>query len=148
MEIYKVDQVAKKTGLTMHVLGFDPLNPKKMDVNGNVILVDSDGFEAASWSFTQLLSHWTNKHAYAAYVPYIIQKVPIAYKYKNPVLMGQHTNFVKYLNALCNGSIVFDPGSKVTDANTPKSKIKARSQFRIRPEGLSQLYEKLTQEML
>ena len=146
--LHKVGLASEKTGLTMQVQGFDPLNPKKMDVGGNVVLVDAKGSEAATWSFTELLSHWNRKHAYAAYVPYTAQKAPAAYKYNNPVLMCEHTDFVRYLNALCNGSIVFDPGSKVTDANTPNSRIKARSQFRINLANLNQLYEKLMPETL
>jgi MvaI/BcnI restriction endonuclease family len=146
--LHKVGLVSEKTGLTMQVQGFDPLSPKKMDVSGSVVLIDSNGLEAASWSFTELLSHWNRKHAFAAYVPYTAQKVPAAYKYNNPVLMCEHTDFLRYLNALCNGSIVFDPGSKVTDANTPNSKIKARSQFRINLANLNQMYEKLIPEML
>jgi hypothetical protein len=146
--LHKVGLVSPKTGLTMLVQGFDPLNPKQMDVSGSVVLIDQKGNEAATWAFAELLSHWNRKHAFAAYVPYMVQKEPAAYKYKNPVLMCEHTDFVKYLNALCNGSIVFDPGSKVTNSNTPSSKIKARSQFRINLANLNQLYEKLTPETL
>jgi hypothetical protein len=145
---HKIGIAAKATGMTMQVRGFDPSRPREMDVNGNIVLIDSKGQEAAIWTFTELLTHWNRKHAFAAYVPYTLQKTPISYKYNNPVLMGEHTDFQKYLNALCNGSIIFDPGSKVTDANTPKSTIKARSQFRISISKLSQLYEKLIPEKL
>ena len=119
-----------------------------MDVDGNIVLIDLKGNDAAVWSFSELLSHWNRKHAFAAYVPYTLQKTPISYRYDNPVLMCEHTDFQKYLKALCDGLIVFDPGSKVTDANTPNSKIKARSQFRISLKNLNQLYEKLTPEIL
>lgn len=146
--LHRVGTVAKKTSLTMQVEGFDPANPKKMDVTGNVVLIDSQGIVVASWPFATLLLHWNKKHAYAAYVPYVTQKTPAAYKYINPVLMCEHTDFVRYLNALCNGSIIFDPGSKVTDANTPHSTIQARSQFRINRADLHQLYEKIIPEML
>lgn len=43
---------------------------------------------------------------------------------------------------------MFDPGSKVTDANTPKSKVKARSQFRINVKQLALLYQTLTAESI
>ena len=146
--IHKVGLVSRKTNMTMLVQGFDPINPKKMDVGGNVLLIDAKGNEAAGWSFSDLLLHWNRKHAFAAYVPYTTQKTPAAYKYNNPVLMCEHTDFVKYLTALCNGCVLFDPGSKVTDANTANSKIKARSQFRINLANLNRLYEKATPEML
>ena len=62
--------------------------------------------------------------------------------------MGEQTDFTKYLNALCAGAIVFDPGSKVTKAKTAESKIKARSQFRINTRNLAMLYEKFKAESL
>lgn len=146
--LHRVGTLSETTGLTMQVNGFDPLHPKKMDVDGNIVLIDLKGNDAAVWSFSELLSHWNRKHAFAAYVPYTLQKTPISYRYDNPVLMCEHTDFQKYLKALCDGLIVFDPGSKVTDANTPNSKIKARSQFRISLKNLNLLYEKLTPEIL
>lgn len=145
---HKVGITSPTTGMKLQVQGFDPSNPKQMNVNGNIVLIDSRGNDAAIWSFTELLSHWNRKHAFAAYVPYTLQKTPVSYKYNNPVLMGEHTDFQKYLTALCNGSVIFDPGSKVTDAKTNKSTIKARSQFRISISKLGQLYEKLTPESL
>ena len=145
---HKVGIASSTTGMKLQVHGFDPLNPKQLNVDGNILLIDSKGNDAAIWSFTELLSHWNRKHAFAAYVPYTLKKIPVSYKYNNPVLMGEHTDFQKYLAALCNGSVIFDPGSKVTDANTNISTIKARSQFRISISKLSQLYEKLTPENL
>lgn len=137
-----------KTGLTLHVNGFDSASPKSMDVNGAIQLIDSSGNEAASWPFTQLLTHWNQKHAFAVYIKYTSQKIPLAYRYDTPILMGEHTDFQRYLTALCSGAIIFDPGSKVTNAKTPESTIKSRSQFRIHAKNLNLLYEKLTQENL
>lgn len=134
--------------MTLQISGFDPINPKLFDVSGAVRLIDTAGNEAASWAFAQLLTHWNRKHAFAAYVRYTSQKDPIAYRYDTPVLMGEHTDFNKYLNALCSGAIVFDPGTKVTQARTAQSTVKARSQFRINIKDLSLLYEKLTKESL
>ena len=136
------------TRLTLQVSGFDPAKPKLFDVNGAVRLVDCDGNEAASWAFAQLLTHWNRKHAFAAYVHYTPQKSPIAYRYDTPVLMGEHTDFSRYLNALCSGAIIFDPGSKVTRARTAQSKVKARSQFRINTKDLGLLYRTLTAESI
>lgn len=146
--LHKVGKPCAATGMTLQVSGYDPLFPKKMNVAGRVLLVDSNGDEAASWAFAELLTHWNRKHAFAAYVPYKLRRVPISYKYETPVLMGEHTDFGKYLHALCAGAIVFDPGSKVTNANSPQSKIKARSQFRINTSDLSLLYQTLTKESI
>ena len=143
---HRVGVPCEKTGMTMEVSGFEPTNPKSFDVSGAVRLVDSDGNEAASWTFSRLLTHWNRKHAFAAYVHYTTQNSPRAYRYDTPVLMGEHTDFNKYLNALCAGVIIFDPGSKVTQARTANSKIKARSQFRISTKDLGLLYQTLTKE--
>lgn len=145
---HKVGVPCEKTGMTLQVSGFDPSIPKLLDVSGSVRLVDSAGNEAASWAFAQLLTHWNRKHAFAAYVRYTSQKLPIAYRYETPVLMGEHTDFNRYLNALCSGAIIFDPGSKVTNARTPQAKVKARSQFRIGTKDLGLLYQTLTPESI
>ncbi len=130
----------------MQLTGYDPVSGKLLDVRGAVRLVDSAGYEAASWGFAELLTHWNCKHAFAAYVRYTPQKLPIAYRYDTPVLMGEHTDFGKFLHALYTGAIVFDPGSKVTNAHTAQSKVKARSQFRINTNNLGLLYQTLTAE--
>lgn len=123
---HKVGVPCTATGMTLQVSGFDPLNPKLFDVSGAVQLVDCDGNEAASWAFAQLLTHWNRKHAFAVYVHYTSQKSPIAYRYDSPVLMGEHTDFSRYLNALCSGAIVFDPGSK--GDRCPHSACESQSQ--------------------
>jgi hypothetical protein len=143
---HKFGKSSTRTGMTLQVSGFDPLNPKLLDVNGAVQLVDNKGNEAASWAFAQLLTHWNRKHAFAAYIRYTPQKVPPAYRYDSPILMGEHTDFRRYLNALCSGAIIFDPGSKVNKANSPEATVKARSQFRINIKDLALLYQTLTAE--
>ncbi len=104
-------------------------------------LVDAAGNEAASWAFAELLTHWNRKHAFAAYVPYTLQRDPVAYRYDSPILMGEHTDFGKYLHTLCSGAVVFDPGTKVTRAHTAQSTVKARSQFRVNIKDLKMLYD-------
>ena len=148
---HKFGKSSTRTGMTLQVSGFDPLNPKLLDVNGAVQLVDDKGNEAASWAFTHLLTHWNRKHAFAAYIRYT-QKVVAPkcreYRFNTPILMGEHTDFTRYLNALCSGAIIFDPGSKVSNANSPESTVKARSQFRINAKDLGLLYQTLTSESI
>ena len=94
------------------------------------------------WSFEGLLTKWNKKHAQAAYVPYNSnQAEPPAYQYNSPTLMGEGTNFNLYLSALSAGLVVFDPASKVMNASTLKSTVKARSQFRIPVKKLNNLYQ-------
>lgn len=145
---HKVGIPCTATGMTMQVKGFDPLTGKIFDVNGFIYLADATGALAASWGFAELLTHWNRKHAFAAYVPYARLNDAISYRYGSPVLMAEHTDFTKYLRALCLGAVVFDPGSKVTQAGSPASKVKARSQFRINTSNLNNLYEKLVAEPL
>ena len=145
---HKVGEPCAATRLTLQVSGFDPAEPRLFDVSGAVRLVDCDGNEAAAWAFAHLLTHWNRKHAFAAYVRYTPQKSPLAYRYDTPVLMGEHTDFNRYLNALCSGAIIFDPGSKVTQARTAQSRVKARSQFRINTKDLHLLYQTLTAESI
>lgn len=145
---HKIDVPCDATKMTMQIRGYDRSHPKRLDVNGAIFLVDAKGNEAASWAFGSLLTHWNRKHAFAAYVPYTSQDDPRAYSYESPVLMGEHTDFAKYLQALSMGLVVYDPGSKVSGPGAIKPENKARSQFRINTKHLGQLYEKLTPEPL
>lgn len=142
--VHRVGIPCLATGMTMHVDGFDAVTRKLRDVGGAVWLMDAAGNEAASWAFADLLTHWNLKHAFAAYIPYTAQPAPLVYRYDTPILMGEHTDFGKYLFALCSGAVVFDPGTKVIDARTSQSKVKARSQFRVNIRDLGLLYETVT----
>ncbi|MEI8400127.1 MAG: MvaI/BcnI family restriction endonuclease [Alcaligenaceae bacterium] len=96
--------------------------------------------ETSSYS---LISHWGRKHANAAYIPYEKREPGnIEYRYLSPASLGVGTDFTKYLNAMQAGMVVYDPGPKLTDASTDRSRVKARSQFRISVKNLSILYEK------
>lgn len=131
------------TSLTLHVSGFDLNKSQIQDVNGAVQLLTDSGEIAASWSFEGLLMKWNKKHAQAAYIPY--QKSlddPPTYQYNSPALMGEGTNFNLYLHALSTGLVVYDPASKVMSADTSKSRVKARSQFRMAVRKLPALYQK------
>lgn len=146
--IHKVGTFCTASGMTMQISGFDAPTGRIFDVNGAINLIDASGALAASWGFAALLTHWNRKHAFAAYVPYATSRDPISYQYGSPILMGEHTDFSKYLNALFLGQVVFDPGSKVTNSGSAQSKVKARSQFRISTNQLKYLYEKVTPEYL
>jgi hypothetical protein len=98
---------------------------------------------AAAWSFGNLMIAWNKKHAQAAYVPYEREKLNVlAYRYFSPALLGEGTDFSRYLAAMCAGLVIFDPGSKVMNASSAKSSVKARSQFRMSVQHLAELYQK------
>lgn len=131
----------EKTGLTLAVCGFNPARKIIEDVCGAVVLLTDTGHCAAAWSFGDLMIGWNKKHAQAAYVPYESEKEKVpAYRYFNPALLGEGTDFIRYLSALCAGRVIFDPGSKVMNASTAKSTVKARSQFRMSVKHLAELY--------
>jgi hypothetical protein len=132
------------SGHTLQVRGFDSSKREIVDANGGIELLDSKGDLSAAWSFAPLIEHWGRKHAAAAYVKYEKRKttVPPDYRYLSPVLLGEGTDFLMYLSAVVNGNVVYDPGSKITNAST-RPRSKARSQFRIRVADLNQLYYRL-----
>lgn len=106
-------------------------------------LLTDAGHCAAAWSFGDLMIGWNKKHAQAAYVPYESEKEKApAYRYFSPALLGEGTDFNRYLSELCAGRVIFDPGSKVMNASTAKSSVKARSQFRMSVKYLTKLYQK------
>ncbi|MHB1332516.1 MAG: MvaI/BcnI family restriction endonuclease [Sulfuriferula sp.] len=140
---HRADCRNAKTGLTLAVRGFNPVRNVIEDVDGAVELLTDAGRCAAAWSFDALLIKWNKKHAQAAYIPYKRAKEPsLTYRYFSPALLGEGTDFNRYLAALCAGRVIFDPGSKVMNASTAKSTVKARSQFRMSVRNLAGLYQK------
>lgn len=140
---HRVGQLCAGSGQTLTVIGFDHLTKKIVDVRGGIYLIDQTGNVSAGWSFEGLIAHWSKKHAAAAYIPYEKQRAtPPEYQYKSPVLLGEGTEFPLYLAALQSGLIVYDPGSKVTNASSANAKVKPRSQFRVAVGKLSVLYKK------
>ncbi|MDX1915583.1 MAG: MvaI/BcnI family restriction endonuclease [Methylophilus sp.] len=141
--LHKAEQRNNSTGLTLIVNGFNLQKKSIENVNGAVELLTDSGECAASWSFEGLLMKWNKKHAQAAYVPYKSNNAePPAYLFSSPTLMGEGTNFNLYLTALSQGFVVFDPASKVMNAGTSHSSVKARSQFRMAVKKLDNLYQK------
>jgi len=144
---HRADCRNEKTGLTLAVRGFDQSRKFIKDVGGAVELLDDAGHCAAAWSFAELMIKWNKKHAQAAYVSYESEKeLAPAYRYYSPALLGEGTDFNRYLLAMCEGLIIFDPGSKVMNASGLKSTVKARSQFRISVKHMKGLYQKFGPE--
>ena len=144
---HRVNERNAKTKLTLTVRGFNPAKKLIEDVGGAVELLTDKGQCAAAWTFSGLMIGWNKKHAQAAYVPYESEKVAApAYRYLSPALLGEGTDFSRYLSALCTGKVIFDPGSKVMNASSQKSTVKARSQFRMTVGNLAELYQKFGPE--
>jgi hypothetical protein len=146
--IHRVGDTCQRTGQRLVIEGFDKTKGKITDADGGLRLVSADGSVAASWSFQRLLQHWGRKHASAAYVPYSASADRAAYRFDSPALLGEGTDFTRFLVAMAAGDIVYDPAPKLTGASTTKSRTKARSQFRIKAKALGRLYATFVAEAL
>lgn len=139
--IHRVGEVHKTTHLEMTLIGFDSDTGKIRNSNGRIALVDKAGNETASWSFASMLLHWNRKHSRACYVPSISETSGSRrYQYGNNVVLGTGTDFQLFLKAMDRGNIYYDPGIKLENMSA-NSKIKQRSQFRIKSGYIRNLYK-------
>ena len=139
--IHKVGLQHSSTNLEMQLIGFDYESGKIRNSNGRIALVDIQGNEASSWSFSSMLLHWNRKHNQACYVPSLSETTDERkYKYGNKIILGTGTDFQLFLRQMAIGNIYYDPGIKMENAST-KPKIKKRSQFRIKSKFLGELYK-------
>lgn len=134
-------RTCKSSNLTLRVRGFDAGAGKIVAADGAVQLESSTGDVAASWSFEKVLSHWSKKHAQAAYVAYQVDKTGARrYRYGEAVGFGEGTTPIRFLAALAAGDVYYDPALKVVDSEG-ESSSKARNQFRVPIRSLGALYE-------
>ena len=139
-----VGKVCGATALTMLLTGFDSESALITDAKGAVMLMDSVGGVAASWSFAKLMDHWKRKHAQAVYVPALRRQTAddsYEYHYGKDVELGTGTHFELILSAMASGHVYYDPGIKLEKASTDSAKLKRRSQFRVNHRELSSLYK-------
>ena len=140
---HDAEKINAKTKMVMTLPGYDSEKKRITEADGGIHLISKqDGEIAASWSFAKLSEHWQRKHNHAAYVPSLTQKEPKAHFYCPIVRLALGTTFGKYLDAVNDGHVVFDPGMKIESAST-KPKVKARSQFRITANKIHHLYDQL-----
>lgn len=136
---FKVGKRNENTGLTMCLIGY--CKGKIYDKNGAIALISDNGEIAASWNFQGIMEHWTRKHAHAAYVPSMLRMVPTQqYCYSRSIRLASKPDFMLVLHALENGIIYYDPGIKLECASGTNSRVKKRSQFRIKSKDLAQIY--------
>lgn len=124
---------AKRRTLLL-VRGYDTAKRAIGDASGGIQLLDFEGNVAAEWSFARLIEHWRNKHARAVFVPALSRRgQPQAYAYAGQVHLATGNPFVKFMEALVAGLVLYDPGIRTG---------KGRSQFRITvPKCLDRIYE-------
>lgn len=138
--------VCKATQLTMNVEGFDSSESRIIDSGGAVTLTSATNTIAASWGFAKIMDHWKRKHSQAVYVPCMAKRNSIGnmeYYYGTDVELGIGTDFEMFLSAMVRGMVYYDPGIKLENASSGKSRIKQRSQFRVNHKNLDSLYRRL-----
>lgn len=142
--VHKVGTPAASTGLILQLDGYDTERGRITNANGALQLSAPDGQLAAEWSFAGMLSHWKRKHSRAVFVPALKRKEPdVAYRYSANVMLATGTDYLKWLNALANGTVYYDPGIKLEGAFSNAPTAKKRSQFRIKHAALYAMYDKL-----
>jgi len=167
--IHRCNILTPKTGLIMKILCKVLIDKKtktfgdaEYDPNRNineqvkslrVSLVDSEGNDAASWSFEKLLNKWGVKHNETVYVPVTKSdnkngdELASGFKHKvtfsDEVLWCKRTDISRLFNAIHDGTIVFDPAPKFVEHDP--SKTKKRSQWRLNNifKDADKLYEKV-----
>ena len=140
--IHKVGERHPRTGLSMHLAGYDADKGVITDSSAGITLLDDHDNVAAVWHYAGIVDNWKRKHAKAVYVPSTIcRDSGVQYKYSNRVSLGVGANVSRLLSAIADNTIVYDPGVIMKNAETTKRPIKRRSQFRIPAGKLSGLYE-------
>lgn len=143
---YRLGAASARTGLSLGMSGFDVTTGKVTTIDGAITLRGPDGTVAAGWSFVSLLDHWRRKHAQAVYVPSVTRVVAARqYRFGNTVFVGQGTDFGRFLSAVSQQSVYYDPGIKVVTGPGRAVDTKKRSQFRTRFAGLQRLYASFEQ---
>lgn len=139
--VHRVGVPHPTTHLLLHLNGYDADADKITDVKGGLQLLDGQGTIAASWNFSEMLDHWSRKHAQTAYIPCEKRGVAgqIFYRYAGRVKLGEGTDPLLLLRALSNQIVFYDPGVKVETVST-KPTPKKRNQFRVRFKNLPPLY--------
>ncbi len=99
---HRVGEQNRTTSMTMRLDGFDVTKGKIVNPSGGIVLVGADGEDAAVWSFSHLLLHWSRKHAQAAYLGYEMEKEPgfPRYRYLSPAWLGKGQDFAIFLQVM------------------------------------------------
>jgi len=148
--IHKCRDSNPKTRMRMILDGYDADANQITRIDSGLTLLDSNHQPAAIWTYSKLLEHWGRKHAKAVYVPYYRENIRNInhFSYGSSVLVGEGTDFNKFLAAFNNGYVVYDPASKLFVNERGNLQTKARNQFRINVNYLRELYNVFTNEEL
>jgi MvaI/BcnI restriction endonuclease family len=141
--VHKVGEYHHLTKLQVVLKGFDAVKGKITDATGGISLMNIEGEEAAVWGYAEIMAKWNRKHNKAVYIPsQCVQSPERKYWYGNLIRIGTGTDFLKYLQAMAEGKVYYDPGIKLENAST-SPRTKQRSQFRIKSVNLPALYHSM-----
>lgn len=133
--------IQASTGLTLTLGGYDERTGKIVDARSGIQLITRENDVAAMWSYAKLMEHWKQKHDRAAYALSMMRVVPRRqYRYAPTLRLGLGTDFLLLLKAFSRGAAYYDPGIKVTEADSATPAQKRRSQFRMKLADISSLY--------
>ena len=142
--VHKVGEKHATTGLTLTLEEFDAIDGKILTKSAGISLLTDTGYEAATWTYVDLMNHWNHKYAQTAYIPSLKRTDPqLQYSYGNMVRLGEGVDFLLVLKAMFQGKIYYDSGIKLENASGAKPTTKRRSQFRVKSGDLSSLYLKM-----
>ena len=95
----------------------------KMDGTGSIVLIrEKETHPAAVWQFSDLLKHWSRKHAKAVYVPSMCRRQEsLAYRFANVVRLGEGVS-IKWFDVGKNDWIIYaeNPGCGFKDVRVSR----------------------------
>ena len=74
-------------------------------------------------------------------MPSLKRGSPPEYTYGPQVELFEGTDFLLFPSAVVSGDVYYDPAVKMVETGGGKPAIKRRSQFRVKHNGLGQLYQ-------
>lgn len=108
-------------------------------------LYDDEGNLVAGWAYKDLLNHWKGKHGNTAFVGYehADEGETRHYRFGPEVTLAEGADFSRFLKALADGIIVYDPGCNMKRDASAKTgwKGKRRNQIRISWGRLDAIYD-------
>jgi MvaI/BcnI restriction endonuclease family len=131
----------EKTKLTLGIEGYSHKKLRITNNDGGIVLRTTSGRVAAKWNFTDLMYDWNHKHAQVVFVPSSSTHLGgKQYVYLQSVTVAEQSDFLKFLRALSQRWVYFDPGTNVLFIGR-RTRVHPRSQFRAKSDDLHKLYQ-------
>lgn len=142
---HNMGQLNQKSGLIMHLEGYDPDRGEIVDPNGGLTLRNQNDRLAAYWGFDKLVEHWKKKHNNTCFVAYRKHDgTPPSYHYGPLITLCKGSTLNLFLGALYHSVIYYDPGVNMKLKNE-QWRAKKRNQFRVRWVDIDKLFAEITE---